>query len=635
MLEKKAGGEITVFLSLTLTCICALMCGLLESARVAGSGWFLQMSMNSSLDSLMSKYHRQVWEDFHLLLLEFEDEEGLVKELEPYLNTYMDSDLSYRLTERKLRVSPPTAVTHQGGKYLEQEILDYMKLGIWNMERDPVKLDSLIRDIKEADSLGELTKRFQTDTGQTIKLEQAIENIRTSLGKQEQHLETGRKRLKRCDGEGFIIDAKKLLRELEKMPELVRQYEKEADKLAENLNQADSLMAGEKINLKNETADLLFTELNSLRSYTEQEGERRKQIKSLEAQAALNQSVVENAISEAIETQEYIDSWNDREDDDDGDDDEEELDEEELWEAVLDILNRFQVNRTFSGSGIKDRKTMNLLERISKLAGGDLLSLVIPADKEVSGSSADTSAFPSQNIISSGGRAEAEEPTGLLDTALINEYTIYHFTNFLSEQEKEFQYEQEYILNGAASDRQNLKSTVNTLLKLRGALNLLHLLKDTEKRGEAQALALAITGAAGISPLSKVLSFFILTVWAFGESLEDVKALLSGEKVPFIKSRQDWKLTLSGLLQTDDTGKSKLSPSGSTEKGLSYQDYLRLFLLMQNREERNYRIMDMIQKNISLLQNGFLIDKCAVRVNIECSAKGKYAVLNKTSSKTY
>lgn len=36
--EKEVCGELTVFLSLILTCICALMGGLFESARAAGSG---------------------------------------------------------------------------------------------------------------------------------------------------------------------------------------------------------------------------------------------------------------------------------------------------------------------------------------------------------------------------------------------------------------------------------------------------------------------------------------------------------------------------------------------------------------------------------------------------------------------
>ncbi|MDY5484335.1 MAG: hypothetical protein SPF91_09150, partial [Clostridium sp.] len=64
-------GTITVFLSLILTCICALLCGLFESARLAGSGWYLQMSLNSAVDSVMSCYHREAWERYRLFLLEY------------------------------------------------------------------------------------------------------------------------------------------------------------------------------------------------------------------------------------------------------------------------------------------------------------------------------------------------------------------------------------------------------------------------------------------------------------------------------------------------------------------------------------------------------------------------------------
>ena len=68
--EKEVCGEITVFLSLILTCICALMGGLFESARAAGSGWYMQMALNSSLDSLMSCYHREIWDKYRIFVLE-------------------------------------------------------------------------------------------------------------------------------------------------------------------------------------------------------------------------------------------------------------------------------------------------------------------------------------------------------------------------------------------------------------------------------------------------------------------------------------------------------------------------------------------------------------------------------------
>ncbi len=47
----------TVFLAMVILCICALMSGLLESARTAGTRWYFKMAAASSLDSVMSGFH--------------------------------------------------------------------------------------------------------------------------------------------------------------------------------------------------------------------------------------------------------------------------------------------------------------------------------------------------------------------------------------------------------------------------------------------------------------------------------------------------------------------------------------------------------------------------------------------------
>ena len=80
--EMDVCGGITVFLSLILTCICALMGGLFESARAAGSGWYMQMALNSSLDSLMSCYHREIWDKYRIFVLECADKERLAAEID-------------------------------------------------------------------------------------------------------------------------------------------------------------------------------------------------------------------------------------------------------------------------------------------------------------------------------------------------------------------------------------------------------------------------------------------------------------------------------------------------------------------------------------------------------------------------
>lgn len=655
-------GEITVFLSLILTCICALMGGLLESARAAGSGWYLQMAVDSSLDSLMSQYHREVWENYRLLLLEFEDTEQLEAEMEPYMNAYLDSDASFQLETEELSVQPPLRITEGSGRYLEQEILDYMRLGILTMEQKPEKLSELLEGVKEAASLGEIAKHYQLDTRKAIKLEEALERIGTSLKKQKEYLKSGKEDLEDCDGRGFLSQAKRLRRELQRMPSLIKQYEAAAADLEQELAASREEAEAKRGELKEDTWRMLSEEMEKYRTYTDQEGERRMQVLRTGQQAEENLKVVEAAIEEAEDTLDYIADW-------EPDDEDDELDEEPLWAAVLRTVSRFRTDESFAESGVRDKKKMNLLQSISQLADRGLLTLVMPEGKEISKRTVNWSGFPSKTAETDGGSGETGSSEagdigaagenlleGILNTALIDEYMAHFFTNVLSEKTKPLSYEQEYLIAGKESDRENLQGVVERLLLVREAMNLMHLLTDTDKRQEAEQLAIAILGAASISPLTAVTTFFILTVWAFAEAVEDLRALLRGDSVPFIKSRESWKLSLDNLMNAkspgtwtleggkDGSSGSKSGIGGNGGKagdgrdggtGMGYQDYLKLLFLMQDRKEKDYRMMDLIQLNVAERQHNFQMSHCAYRIEADCRARGRRIILTRRAVKAY
>lgn len=64
-------------------------------------------------------------------------------------------------------------------------------------------------------------------------------------------------------------------------------------------------------------------------------------------------------------------------------------------------------------------------------------------------------------------------------------------------------YELEYILNGKTSDKENLKSTVNSLLLMREGLNLFSAWKDPVlSLRQRQRQLLLLVGLAYILPLS-------------------------------------------------------------------------------------------------------------------------------------
>lgn len=201
------------------------------------------------------------------------------------------------------------------------------------------------------------------------------------------------------------------------------------------------------------------------------------------------------------------------------------------------------------------------------------------------------------------------------------------------------QYGMEYLLGGKGSDRENLADTVKKLLLLREGMNLMHLFSDSQKREEARGLALAITGALGLTPLVEITALFILGIWALGESIMDIRTMLSGGKVPLLKRKEEWILGLEQLL---DMGKNQMVPGEKpSETGLSYEGYLKLLLLAEESERKYYRMMDVIQMNLQREQVDFRLEHCAYRVDMETDACGKHVffalpfVENLTGSKEH
>ena len=210
----------------------------------------------------------------------------------------------------------------------------------------------------------------------------------------------------------------------------------------------------------------------------------------------------------------------------------------------------------------------------------------------------------------------------LLERLVFEEYCSRFLTNFCSEEEKEFKYELEYLISGKTNDEDNLKRVVTELVAIREGMNLIHILSDSEKRQEANALASVITGVTGLAPLTGVIAFFIMTVWALGEAIVDVKMLLEGKKTAFIKSRETWNLTLSSLLELGKTGKSSGGKAG--DKGIDYTGYLKLLMFLSDQKVQNYRLMDMIQWNLCKSQGDFRMENCVYQAEIKGNVKAKH-----------
>lgn len=205
------------------------------------------------------------------------------------------------------------------------------------------------------------------------------------------------------------------------------------------------------------------------------------------------------------------------------------------------------------------------------------------------------------------------------ESFLFTEYLLEHCRSFTSTGEtNKMAYELEYILNGKTSDKENLKSTVNSLLLMREGLNLFSAWKDPVLSSQAETAAATLVGWTGVYPAIKLTQFTMIAGWSFAEAIVDVRTLLSGGNIPIIKNSESWTLEFSQIADFLD---GDLFLTAKENNGLSYDEYLRLLLYAQGRSDRRYHTMDVIQLRMREKNPDFSMADCLGAVQVKASMK--------------
>ena len=652
---KKQGlsGQITVFISMILMILFAFLCVLMESARTAGARWYLQMAASSAMDSVFSQYHRELWDRYRLLFAEYESPEEIEQDFAGFLLPYLETKNWYPMALEQTAAEEIVRATDGHGAYLEKEILDYMKYGVWKLDFEGDAVPELWDYEREAEAVTEMAQSYRLRTRDVWKLERVLEDISGNLDRQRTFREQGLNSLSSYDGAGFRREAERMIGELRKIPGLVRQYEKEADKLAtvlasdrqEQNARADRFSAG--------TAAALEEEIQEYEAYIAEDGKRRQEIRDLDLSSAEQIQRLEALIELSYEVEREIEEW---EDDDDEDGDGGEPDYESLWRPVRNGLEGIVIPVLSFAHGIQDKEKEGWLKQVEQLYQEGMLGLLVPDGHQISEKLASTAELPSHTES----YEEGAESGSMVDHVLVNEYCGMFFSQFCSGAEQKnisekrekrkclsktgtdpgettgdgtkpeiqletqaqvLDYEIEYLLFGNASDRENLSDAVHRLLAVRSGLNLIHILSDSRKREQARALAAVITGAGSITPLILVTTFFVMSVWALGEALMDVKGLLAGKKVVLLKTSEDWTLDVENLLVL---GRDGTLEAGGGERGLSYLSWLKILLFVEPAVRQEYRIMDVIQLNLGQGKSGFRMRNGVYQVHMSGNVCGKY-----------
>ncbi len=269
-------------------------------------------------------------------------------------------------------------------------------------------------------------------------------------------------------------------------------------------------------------------------------------------------------------------------------------------------------------------KQDNPIAHVSQLKKRSLLELIIPDHKKVSEKQIDLNESLTRRNKNKGygDFSEAEAGSSTLSSLMFGEYLLEHFSMATDEEPKgALDYELEYICAGKGSDRENLETVAKKLILLRFASNYLFLQNSAAKRAEAEGLALTLCALAALPALSEAAAQVILLVWAFGESIVDLRSLLNGSRVPLVKTEESWQLSLAGLMKLGESG--DVSDGRDCIDGLAYKEYLRMLLFLEKKENTSMRALDMIEQNLKKVHGaGFLkADCCVSRMEVKSTVR--------------
>ena len=260
----------------------------------------------------------------------------------------------------------------------------------------------------------------------------------------------------------------------------------------------------------------------------------------------------------------------------------------------------------------------NPLETIKAIRKKGLLGLALGDRAEQVSQKVLSSDIPSKRSCRQGTLNVKKEYHGVTSDLLFQEYLFERFPQYTDgiSQDGVLDYGLEYILCGKNSDKKNLKAVINRLLALREGANFLYLTQSAARKAEADALAVLLTGALPVPGLQAATSYALLLVWAYAESLLDLRCLFAGGKVPVWKSESTWNMDLQKIPSILEMLES---PGGTDTEGLDYEGYLQILYTMGKTSQYSMRALDLLEGDIRRNTDNlrFRVDQAIVKMEVK------------------
>lgn len=529
-------------------------------------------------------------------------------------------------------------MTDNGGYGVEEQIIKYMKSGGY---ADVVKNYNVVNNrIKESDAVRRVTEAIcstQAAAGESSSVMSLLINTCSDMDEKENEITS------------MVAECKKNMDELYYMYEaddvnILSQYSRKIERISDEIHnisqdilyQASSYEelrtkseqsireCHEKLNFnRSDISDELYQELSEDidRLYTEYDDADVLSEGYIRDSVDNDNSIIENIVGNMqavqdicmkisepdVEKQEYITKI------------------EKIYEDIESEINGFSIKTivqeyeqyTFRADDYNTSITS--LNKIYQILKEGAAGLVI--DGEISDKSMDYSDLADTCVSGSYGGDGISNID--IRQALVSEYIISRYAGYTDYIEKNGQqtgyiekndrsagrlldYEIEYILCGRQSDKDNLNEVLFKLVLIREGLNLSYLVTDVQKKNECFGLALQLLGYTGNMVLIKAAQYFIMSIWAYAESVMELRELYAGESIATVKNADNWITDINTVISSGAAGlktslfsdKNKAGKETGSAAGynsLDYMDYMRILLLIKDRTARNAGIMSAME----------------------------------------
>ncbi len=618
---KKIKGSVTLFVAMIFLLVITVIITVITSARIQGAGIMVSTSVSGSLDSVFAGYDKELFDKFGVLLFKGEDKDAVIAQLNEYLKKNMENTTGmdlYGIELKGIELDTLTSITDYGGLLWFEEAVDYEKYAkvinlaadYLNIENSEEQSDAIQKTIDEMEQISDVAEIIDDKLQEMIVLVYGFEinNGHVSINDSKDnyivqpalkdkiytdknrafidnffYMDEQLKKIKiymagnqyseaeniKLDFENRLSNIISTIEKLEYFLGIVEDGCTEIEKRADNVKQ---YVTESKDLLGEAVAESFCMEMDSLKDYKEILKENVCDIVTFKETLETDKAI----LTEMIPLIRTVSDEND-------------------FQYLKELADGYDCDGLAINidSYIQRNKGNNLFKSLKKLFSQGILGLVLPEGDIISGRYITQTKLPSSYIYGSDKDYYQGEnnATILAKDIIYGEYVMDNFNSYTDEKEGAvFNYEVEYIINGEQYDAANLYETVKKIAAIRSVVNFACIMTDYEKKNQAEELAEITFGWTNIRPLIKAMKYVYLYMWAYAESLADVKALLSGYKTGLIKTKDKWQVGYTDFLTLnleidEDAYKS----------GLGYEMYLRALLKFQDKTEKSSRTMDLVE----------------------------------------